>query len=285
MTIKRSTGQGAEPRRVTPRVWQGLAAGGVLALAATPALAQTAPYLLPAQQGGMLWLAQAEGGEGGEGGEAGGVASGDPTVDFLANLLQVEGHLTSGFALLEAGDGLDSTAHMGHPAAEVYEALEHELEELGLPQFEDLLEDLSTAAAEGKDAATLQDLHARILTQTEAAWQAASADEPADAFKAIQHVVLKAGTEWSEGVVDGAIVELHEYQDAWGFIQAARAHAAVLAKSGDANVAAAAEATLTALADLDEALPAVLPEGAIGGDSSLFAATAARIELAAFKVK
>ena len=206
-------------------------------------------------------------------------------MDFLAGLIQIEGHLTSSFALFDAGNADVGGEHLGHPGAEVYESIEHELEELGLPQFEDLLESLSATAAAGGDAAAMHGLHTQILASTETAWQKAGAEEPADAFAAFRHIVLKAGDEWAEGVVDGAIVNLHEYQDAWGFIEAVRARAGALAQSQDPNVAAAAQATLAALADLAPALPGVQPEGAIGGDAALFAATAARIELAAFKVK
>lgn len=270
-------------RSVQPRLWHNLAlAGATMGLVTAPALAGPAVMATGPDLAKPVWLAQAEGGEGGE---AGTVASGDETVDFLAGLMQVEGHLATAFALVAAGETENGQAHMGHPMAEVYEALEHELEDLGQPQFEDLLEQLVEVASAGADTAALEALHQDILARTAAAWQAAASDEPADAFAALRHLVLKAGDEWAEGVAEGQIAELHEYQDAWGFMQIARSHAAELASSSDANVKAAAEATLAALAELDEALPAVLPTGTIGGDPALFAAAAAKIELAAFKVK
>ncbi len=42
-----------------------------------------------------------------------------------------------------------------------------------------------------------------------------------------------------QGVVDGAIGELHEYQDSWGFVQAARCRASQLAGSADPAIATA----------------------------------------------
>jgi len=233
----------------------------------------------------MLWLAQAEGGEGGEGGEAGSVASGDETVDFLTGLMQVEGHLAAAFALIGAGEAENAQAHRGHPMAEVYQSLGSRLADLGQPQFDDKLKRLVEAASTGADTATLEALRQDILASTAAAWQAAAAEEPADAFAAIRQLVLQAGGEWSGAVADGQIRELREYQDAWGFVQAARARASELATSADPNVKSAAEATLAVLAELDLALPAVQPTAAVGGDAALFASAAARIELAAFRVK
>lgn len=293
------------PRAAQPRRWASLAlTSATLLTAAAPAFGGSvslpqppAPHALPLtliQESGEGGEAAAttettapatEGGEGGEGGEAGSTASGDATVDFLAGLLQIDGHLTTAFALVEAGHAEHGFDHLAHPLAEVYESLEHELEELGQPQFEELLEDLVAEAQAGADTAALQARHAEITARTEAAWQAAAADEPADAFAAIRHLILKAGDEWSEGVAQGQIAELHEYQDAWGFIQAARARATALAASPDAKVAAAAQATVAALDTLTQALPEVLPTGAITGDPSLFAAAAATVELAAYKVK
>ena len=287
-----------QPRSVQPRLWRNLAlASATITLTAMPALGQNnaGPLDRAADMGATLWLAEGtEGGEaaaapapteGGEQGESGSVASGDDTVDLLAGLLQIEGHLATGFALWADGDHDNGQAHMGHPKAEVYESLEHELDELGQPQFEDRLEALVDAAVDGKDQATLDGIRAEILTAIASARAAAVAKDPHDDFTALVHLIRKAGDEWAEGVVEGNIANLHEYQDAWGFVQAARVRATELVANPDAAVKSAAEATLAALDSLAPALPAVAPAGAIDGDAGLFAAAAARIELAAFKVK
>jgi hypothetical protein len=287
-------------RPVQPRLWRNLAlASATVTLAAMPALGQSkaSPLDRAADMGATLWLADgSEGGEaaaapapaateGGEQGESGSVASGDDTVDLLAGLLQIEGHLATGFALWADGDHDNGQAHMGHPKAEVYEAIEHEIEELGQPQFEGELDELVDAAANGKDQATLDGIRAEIQAAVAAARTAAVAKDPRDDFTALVLLIRKAGGEWAEGVVEGNIANLHEYQDAWGFVQAARARATDLAASPDAAVKAAADAVLAALDSLAPALPAVTPTGVVGGDAGLFAATAARIELAAYKVK
>ena len=284
MTRKRNDAFLAGPRPVRPRAWQVLATGGAIAMATAPVLAQGfyLPTTAPAAEGGWLWQAQAEGGEGGE---AGDTASGDATVDFLAGLLQIEGHLASGFALWQSNEKENGLAHMGHPKAEVYEAIKGMLTDFGPPQFEAQLEQLVEAAANGAPDEALNAMYANILAQIGVAREAAVAADPKDDFTAIVHLIRKAGDEWAEGVKDGTLVELHEYQDAWGFVQAARDRAMVLSTSADPAIKAAAEATLAALGELSSALPAVLPTGPVDGDAGYFAAAAAKIELAAFKVK
>ena len=287
-------------RPVQPRLWRNLAlASATVTLAAMPALGQSkaSPLDRAADMGATLWLADgSEGGEaaaapapapteGGEQGESGSVASGDAIVDLLAGLLQIEGHLATGFALWADGDHDNGQAHMGHPKAEVYEVIELTLADLGQPQFEGELEELVDAAANGKDQATLDGIRAEILAAVAAARSAAVAKDPHDDFTALVLLIRKAGDEWAKGVVAGSIANLHEYQDAWGFVQAARARATDLAASPDANVKAAADAALAALDSLAPALPAVTPAGVVDGDAGLFAAAAARIELAAYKVK
>ena len=288
MTIKLARPVQARPvqaRPVHPRLWRNLAlASASVTLAAMPVLAQDQSRALDraAKMGATLWLAQTEGGEAGE---SGSVASGDDTVDFLAGLLQIEGHLNTGFALWAEGDVLNGQAHLGHPMAEVYQGIEHEMDVLGQPQFDDTLAELVDAAADGKDQAGLDAIRAVVLADIDAARTAAVAKDPRDDFTALVHLIRKAGDEWSKGVVNGAVGALHEYQDAWGFVQAARDRALLLTASPDPAVTAAATATLVALDELAPALPAVTPTGPIGGDAALFAAAAAKIELAAFKVK
>jgi hypothetical protein len=287
IAMTRTVAQPAQPRAVNPRRWRTLAlASATATLAAIPAMVQAEPPLLApaldaaARMGATLWLA-----DGGEAGESGTVASGDETVDFLAGLLQIEGHLNAGFTLWAAGDRLDAQAHMGHPLAEVYDGIEGQLSALGQPSFRAVLEKLVDTAAAGGDQVSLDAIRADVMAAVTAAREAAVAKDPRDDFTAIIHVIRKAGDEWSEGVVSGQIAELHEYQDAWGFVQAARERATQLASSTDPATAQAATATLAALDDLTAVLPAVAPTGPIGGDPSFFAGAAARIELAAFKVK
>jgi hypothetical protein len=277
----------ASVRLAQPRRWTTLAAASVsLATLGTAhaevRLPQLPIYHHPASQDAQLWTVASEGGEGGE---SGGITTGDDTVDFLANLLMIEGHLTSGFTLWSAGDHNNGQAHMGHPYAEVYAGIEDKLKDLGAAQFEDELEALVDAAAAGKPDTDLQALRDQISVKIDAARKAAADGEPKDEFTAIVNLLRKAGKEYGDGVKSGAVTDLHEYQDAWGFVQAAKARATVLDQSDNASVKQAAETTLRTLAELDEAVPAVAPEAALPGEESWFLAAAAKIELGAYKVK
>jgi hypothetical protein len=271
------------PRKIQPRLWRQLAlASATVSLAAMPALGDARPRALETarQMGATLWLA-----DGGEAGEAGVAATGDDTVDLLNGLMQIEGHLASGLALWASGDHNNGQAHMGHPHAEVYDGLAPTLQQMGVPPFISALDGLLDAAASGADQASLDALYAEIHAQISAIRQTAVTHDPRDDFTAIVAVIAKAGVEWSNAVSDGQIHDLHEYQDAWGFVQAVEARLSDLAQSPDAAIQSAAQLALAALAELAPALPGVTPGATIQGDPSLFAAAAAKIELAAFKVK
>ena len=94
---------------------------------------------------------------------------------------------------------------MGHPLAEVYEDIEQELEELGQPQFEDKLEAPQPEPIRPAWMRSAPRCFARLAPR-----DVAVAGDPRDDFTALVHLIRKAGDEWPEGVVDGAIGELHE---------------------------------------------------------------------------
>jgi hypothetical protein len=276
----------APVRIVAARRWSSLTvAGAAVGLVVAGAAGQAAAGGDNAPGPEKLWLAQAEGGEGGEGGEAGALASsGDEAADLLNAFAQIEGHLSTAMALFAAGDSHGEHPHFGHPKAEIYEPIEHKLEEKGLPGFEAELEALAAAAAEGKPAAEVEAAHAAVLARIEAA-RATLAASPKSQLTAVMLLVRKAAEEYGEGVKDGTVAELHEYQDAWGFVQAAGAAVDRLAASEDAAVKEAAAKARAALDELAPALPGVVPEGKIAGDAGLLSAAAAKIELAAYGLK
>ena len=85
-------------------------------------------------------------------------------------------------------------------------------------------------------------------------------------------------------MTNGAIAELHEYQDAWGFLQTARALAAHMAGEADAAEKSFGETALAAIDDTAPGFPSIAPESAFGGDASLIHVAAAKVELAAYKL-
>jgi hypothetical protein len=96
---------------------------------------------------------------------------------------------------------------------------------------------------------------------------------------AVQALVKTAAEEYAAGVEGGRVVNPHEYQDAFGFVQTAEAAVARLkqAGSGDPEILAKVEREL---GTLQPAWPALVPPEQISTDASLLYGAAARIEIA-----
>jgi len=289
------TGTGKPTRRVRTirrALALGTIAGGALG---TVAAADTGG--LAAEEARWLHLAQAtaegEGeaaasGEGeGEGGEGGGEGEGegegrsvDPDVAFLRDLGFMEGHLRAGMRLYEVGDFDAAKTHMGHPIEEKYDAVAGTLADLGL----DRLQGEITALAEATEAeAPQEDVAAQFETvylTIEEARAAAPGGERARLL-GLAELTRVAADEYSVAVEGGEVSNLHEYQDAWGFLRAVEAEAEGFAASDDAAVAGAGATVLEQVAAADAAFGDIQGDGAFNMDPSLLYGAAARMELAA----
>lgn len=274
-------------RPVTPRLWRTLTLAGAAAALTTaaPAFADQVGSTGPEAR---IWLAQTEGGEGGEGGESGAVAE-DGEADagsaseFLTELALIEGHLRVGFALYAAGRADLAVTHMKHPQDEIYSTLEPELAEYGASGFAEELTALATSVEAQKPLAEVDAAYLAVIAKITAA-RTAKDMAPRDTLDAIIAATRVAADEYAIGVVDGKIVNLHEYQDAWGFIETAKVMADGLITSADPTVSAAATEVRKALEDTAIAFDGLVPE-AIEGQATVIIAAAGAIELAAFKVK
>jgi hypothetical protein len=214
--------------------------------------------------------------EGGEGESEGGVVAGDPATDdvaYIRLLGLVRGHLVAFYELYRAGDRDMAMMHVKHPESELYASLTPAFAARGKPGFADELRALA-AAAEGGD------IDGAYNAAVEAINAHLPAAKPASQILAISAMVRTAADEFDIGVEDdGVIVNAHEYQDAYGFLVAARDMLAGLDAS-DVDVAEAVgqahEQIEASLASFD-GLVAVQTEGKA---SALYGA-AARIEIAA----
>jgi hypothetical protein len=268
-------------RRVAPRAWVTLTlSGAALGLTVTGGVAGDVHG--PAAAPETLWLAQATT-EGGEGGEAGAIA-GDDSVALLTGLGLIEGHLRAGVALYEAGLAEQATSHMKHPQDELYVGLLPLLTKAGAEDFSAELTELSAAVNSGADLARVKEIFAEVQKEIGEGREHAGGGEAAEAA-AIVRMLTTAADEYALGVKDGKVLELHEYQDAWGFVEVARALLTHMAGEDDAAEKAFGEKALAALAEADAALPGVSPEGKTLGEASAIYAAAATIELAAYKLK
>lgn len=265
-------------RTVTPRQWGALMLITAAAGQGTLATAQTADH--SQHQMGQIILAQAT--EGGEGGESGATATLSSDAAYLANLGFIEGHLRSGTTLYRDGEAEMAITHMKHPKDEIYTALEPELAERGQPGFAEALAKLAAGVEAGESPTQADADFADLLTQIETA---KGTPAPRAQFDALTTMARAAADEYALGVKDGAIENLHEYQDAWGFLQTVRLRAEALAASDAAAVAKAGAAVLAAVGETDGAFDGLNPQGTVPGSSDLLYGAAARIELAALGIK
>lgn len=294
MTISTKTGA---PRSVRARRWialstvaaAGLAVGAPAAATPLADSDEAAAKARAAFSAAPLQVAASdqasEGGEGGEGGEAGAARPGDEDAQFLADLAFVEGHLRAGVALYEAGAAEMAKTHMKHPEDEIYADLRPQLDSRGAEQFDSELAELAAAVEGGASVDEAKEVFEEVEHEIEEARERVGGGEAAR-LKAIVLVVREAAAEYHAGVQDGKVVETHEYQDAWGFVQAARAIAHELEDSSRPEVQEAVAKFQEQFEAIAPAFPTLVPTAETeAADASVLFGAAARMELAALAVK
>lgn len=278
------------PRTVTAIRWQGLALFSAASLAAAAPVLADAPHVQTATE--RLWLAQTttEGGEGGEGGESGApitpsdaVTQAQADAAYLASLGFIEGKLRVGTALYLEGEAEMAKPHLTQPADALYADLEPQLAARGIAGFAPELLALAGAVETGAAPDAVQAAFDAVMARL--AMARAAETSPRAAFDAMLLLMRDAADDYAAGVTDGKLTDAHEYQDAWGYVQAVRAMASALTASPDPIIAKACARTLEALAETDAAFAGLAPDGPVPGDATLLQGAAARVELAASKVK
>ena len=249
---------------------------GILDKAAKPASGAASP----------LQLAQ-HSGEGGEGGAAAKLAEDD--VAYLTQLGLVRGHLDVGMDLYRQGERAAAEPHMEHPAQELYKALAPALEARGAPGFEEQLEQLEHLVEQGAPVDRVEAAYRSVLdgvSAAEASVPEAGRADPGRRFHVIVNLVRTAADEYAAALDDdGKVVNAVEYQDALGFVRTARAMLDALAEE---KAAAAAKAVASSREQLDGVAllwPSLLPPASVESDPSQLYGAAARIEIAALRLK
>ena len=249
--------------------------------------ALTEPLLGGEGEGGEGEGGEGEGGEGegGEGeGEGGVTAAADFATNDVAYLTQlglVRGHLAVGYALYQQDLPELSQTHMKHPREEIYAAVVPAFAARGCDGFADGLTALTQAVTDRAGAEEVAAVYESLTTEIAHCEQTAATDDPAVMAKVIEHLLRTAGVEYQIGVVDGAIDNLHEYQDAWGFTEVAAmwARSAAFGATPAATVAAGQIQDL--VVGLEGLWPSLAPEGAVEGDAAQLFGAAGGVEVAA----
>ena len=168
---------------------------------------------------------------------------------------------------------------MKHPRAEIYLALESAFAKRNCPGFADELRAMTAAVVEGKDNAMV-DAVAELLADAISVCEVKAAiGDPAVVSIVIENLIRTAGVEYQVGVIDGAIDNLHEYQDAWGFTQIAAQLSASSAFAGSSDLIAIAGQLQDKLAGLQDMWPSLNPTAPPGQQAARLFGAAGEIQL------
>lgn len=195
----------------------------------------------------------------------------DPAIDDTAYLTQlglIRGHLLVGVALYREGARDHAATHMKHPEDELYAALAPAFAARGVPGFDDALGALADAVESGAPVSAVTAAHERVITDIAAAEQGGLTLETTAALElnVAQALVAEAAEEYAIGVVDGVVVNVHEYQDAYGFTRIAVQMLSRVPAHPTAGPQARIDAqrALAGLSRLDGLWPSLVAEGEIG---------------------
>jgi hypothetical protein len=226
-----------------------------------------------------ITLAAAAAGEG----EGGGVTEIDlktSDVAFLSRLGLIRGHLLVGYELYRQGQVDMAITHMKHPRDELYAGLVPAIEHRGGKRFDEALSALADKVISRASQAEVDKAYQDLETGIKAAESVVSPDLK-NTLHSIKELIRTAGEEYALGVENGKIVNLHEYQDAYGFTEIAKRRLHELSDKAQKQSPKTIEKVQGYLAELADLWPSVAPEGDVNGDASRLYAAAARIEIAA----
>ncbi|MEM7466558.1 MAG: hypothetical protein AAF387_06690 [Pseudomonadota bacterium] len=226
-------------------------------------------------------------GEGGEGEGEGAEASVDFATDDVAYLTQlglIRGHLKVGYTLYLAGQAAMSGTHMKHPEAEIYSTLLGAFETRECNGFATELAGLATAVASAESDAAVTAAYSALDVGINRCEDVVDAS-PATLVGVIEQLIRVAGEEYQIGVVNGAIDNLHEYQDAWGFTQIASELASNAAfDQSDESKALALQLQVT-IDKLAKLWPSIDAPGQLDTSAAELYGAAAEIEIMSLRLK
>lgn len=231
--------------------------------------------LLSAGEGG-----EGEGGEG-EGGEGGtNIDLAKDNAAYLAQLGLIRGHLWVGYKLYQEGHIDMAKTHMKHPEDELYAGMEPVFKARQVDGFAQELQMLADAVNDEKGDAAVKKAYQAL--QNQIAKSERIEDKSArDVLISISLMIRTAADEYAIGVKNGDVVNVHEYQDAYGFTEIAIERLDSISSEQQKQAAKDIENTRQWLLELRDLWPTVNPQGKLEGDASHLYGAAARIELAA----
>jgi hypothetical protein len=259
------------------KFWAGL---GVAAV--STAMSAEAVTVQKMQHPQILEMA-ATAGEAGESGST--VATPDDQAKFIADLALVEGHMRVAVELYKLGKGEAASVHIKHPADELYASLKPMLEARKAKGFAEELEALSMAIHQKAAAESVNQLFERMRASIVVARGEGEMVSAHSMAAAVEILLRSAIADYAVGVIGQDVKVPKEYQDAWGFTQAARAIMVDISKmERDEHPGPLGEID-AALTGLDVLWPDLSGDKKVEADGKLLAVAAAKVELAGLAIK
>jgi hypothetical protein len=148
--------------------------------------------------------------------------------DFVTNAEYIKGHLEQAVIDKQAGNTTLAVAHAGHPIGEVYSLMEGPLANVSAQRAASLKEALNslTDSAQSDTPQAFNQKVAEVNGMLDEAVQVFAGKEAEEAetkAAVISNLLKTSEREYEEGVKDGKVVAMVEYQDATGFISRANA--------------------------------------------------------------
>ena len=180
-------------------------------------------------------------------------------VEYLTQLGLLRGHLTVGLELYRRSLPKMAETHMKHPDAELYADLVPAFKSRGCRAFAGELTDLARVVSERsslEDVASKYELLGAAIHRCELM---AQNENPEVVAQVTMNLLRDALSEYEIGVADGAIENVHEFQDAWGFTQVAENYARSNAFQTDAENRLIAQRIQRLVGSLESLWPSLNP--------------------------
>lgn len=267
------------------RVWSSLGLAALAGSQATQA-ANTDEVAKGIQATPQAYMQLAENSGEGEGGEGEGAAASSEMDDaaYLTQLALMQGHLRVGTELYAVGAADMAVTHMKHPSDELYAGLKEAFEKRGVKGFDRELETLAKAVETKAPAEEVAAARAAVDMAIVKAMAAAKSDG-STTLQAVVGLLREAGEEFEVGVKDGKIVNLHEYQDAYGFTAIARDMTEAAKATAKPEQKAVFDTVLAEIDKLKGVWPDISGEKPPGGDAKAILVAASKVELASYDLK
>lgn len=190
-------------------------------------------------------------------------------VKFAANAEMVKGHLLSSRELYATGQEALAAIHAAHPVQELWSLLRGPLNRASpdlASRLDALLEkpgrEVDARAPKEQYRATVDAVFAAMDEAVSKVVPASARSSPAFRVRVLLELIQRVQEEYEEGVKEGKVTQVVEYQDAYGFFRRVQALYRPIAGQVRAKAPKAAEEVEEALATLAKGFAQVMPPAA-----------------------